>query len=543
MMNMNPSDFPQDDETSEVPAAQDTERLSGLYCQHCGHDIARLDQTTRDCPKCGLELDWPAIRRNIEAVDVGKVKSASAWTMLNYGSRLFISFGNQILLAWLLFPEAFGVIALVQVVMFGVHQLSDLGSRQMIVQSKREDRAFLDTIWTIQVARSIMLWIVVCALAYPLALVWREEMLLWLLPVAGIEALFYGFESTNEDSARRRLTIGRLNALDLASYVTSVVVTLTCAYVWPSVWAFVIGALAGGCLRMVLTHTVLPGPANRLRWDRTAVAELGSFGRWIFISTAVGFVAMKIDTLLLGRFLDSATLGVYDIALRLVMMPLTIIWTLAQNVLLPVLSQQARVAREEFIATFYTSRDLILDVGKACVVGVVLLCPAFFGFLYRSEYSSAIWITQALSMFLWIALLRAVSDQALLAKGDSKSLMIANVCKLAVTTSCCVAGFHFVGLPGFLAGMVLGELAGYWTASHILSIHHELPIGSRDIIATLKLLVLLTLGLCAWRLVLPWFGLSDRVSSLVATLIIAPIPSFMVARKLLAAMKSKAKQA
>jgi len=488
-------------------------------------------------------LDWPAIRRNVESVDAGKVKSALALTLLGFGLQSFIRLGSNILLTWLLFPEVFGLMALVSVAIFGVHQLSDVGGHQIIIQSKREDRAFLDTIWTIQVVRGVLLWIVLAALAYPFALLYEEEMLAWLLPVAGFDAVFCGLESTKEDMMYRRLTVGRVKVMHLTVFITKIVVTLAWACVWQSAWALVIGQLTGGFLQMVLTHALLPGPLNRLHWDRSAVIELRSFGRWIFISTAVGFLAEKVDTLLLGKLLDTKFLGFYSIALGLVAMPLSVMEALTGEVLFPVLGQQERAGSEEFMRTFHAARDLILAVAGVFVLGMVLFPPAFFGFCYRSDYSDAIWITQGLSAYLWIALLGTASDDALLAKGDSRSLMISRLCKLAVTTMGCIAGFYILGLRGFLAGMALGQLASYLTTAHMLNKRHQLPILSHDIGVTLRLFVPLMLGVCAWRFVFPSVGLSDRVSSLITTLIVLPVPSLLAATKLLKAMRSKSEDA
>src|SRR5690554_6229289 len=94
----------------------------------------------------------------------------SVWTILGFGGAQAIRLVSNLILARLLFPEAFGLMALVMLLIVGLSLFSDIGIEQSIMRNPRgEERAFLDTAWTMQVARGWVLWLAAWAVALPAA--------------------------------------------------------------------------------------------------------------------------------------------------------------------------------------------------------------------------------------------------------------------------------------------------------------------------------------------------------------------------------------
>ena len=121
----------------------------------------------------------------------------SLWVVSGYGGRELIRLANNLILTRLLFPEAFGFMAIVNVILLGLAMFADIGLPDKIVQSNRgEERRFLDTAWTLQILRGGFLFLVSCWLAWPLARFYDEPSLLGMLPVAGTALLIGGFRST-----------------------------------------------------------------------------------------------------------------------------------------------------------------------------------------------------------------------------------------------------------------------------------------------------------------------------------------------------------
>ena len=125
---------------------------------------------------------------------------SSVLTVGGFGASQVIRFASNLILTRLLFPEAFGMMALVMVFIQGLYQFSDVGVGPAIMQSKRgDDPHFLNTAWTIQAGRGVLLWLAASVLAYPMALIYGEAQLMQLLPVDGRDVLFHNTSQTRRD--------------------------------------------------------------------------------------------------------------------------------------------------------------------------------------------------------------------------------------------------------------------------------------------------------------------------------------------------------
>jgi O-antigen/teichoic acid export membrane protein len=385
----------------------------------------------------------------------------SAWVMASYAAGQLLRLGSNIILAHLLFPEAFALAGLVAVFLQGLEMFSDLGIGTAIVQNKRGDeRAFLNTAWTMQVVRGVALWLVACAIAWPMSVLYYPQ-LIELLPVGALAVIFAGFNSTALYSAMRAMAFGRVAAVELGTQLTAIVVMIALAWVYPSVWALVIGGLTGAAAKMVLTHTVLVGPRPWLGWEPQAARDLWAFGRWIFISTAATFAALSADRLLLGKLTTADVLGVYMLAFALAMAPMQVSTRLIQSVMYSALSRVHRTDPVTLAAKFAAARRVLLWVAAVATGAVVLLAEPFFGLLYDARYAAAGGMAQLIAIAAWFTILQRSGDRLLQAMGCTFPLAAANMCNLLVTVPSALLGFALAGIEGFVLGYAAGAAAGY----------------------------------------------------------------------------------
>lgn len=205
------------------------------------------------------------------------------------------------------------------------------------MQSRRgDDRDFLNTAFTMQAVRGVMLWLACVVLAVPVARFYDTPELAWYLPVAGFISVINGLLTTRLEEANRHLQLGLLTRIELASSALSIVLTVALAAVMRSAWALVIGMVIGAAIKWLLAERLLPGERNRFRWDRSAVTELVGFGKWIFPSTIVGFGIAQGDRAILGKYLTLDELGIYNIAYFLASFPLQLAIAVIWRLMIPV---------------------------------------------------------------------------------------------------------------------------------------------------------------------------------------------------------------
>lgn len=403
-------------------------------------------------------MDSPAPTRSLSARLMRGAAITGGAFVLSQGMR----FASNLILARLLFPDAFGLMALVTMVVIGLTMLSDAGIHQSILHHKRgEDPDFLNTAFTMNALRGAILWLLACALGWPLAQFYDAPDLIWFLPVAGLGLFLYGLSPTRVFSAERNILLGRIVTLDLMAQAAGIVTMIALAIVLHSPWALVLGGVVTAIVKLVLEWTALPGLRNRLRWEREAARDLFNFGGWIMMSSAFGFAIAQGDRIILGRFLTLEELGIYNIAFFLAAFPVLLMNALNERLLIPAYREAldkdapANVARLRKLRRFQTGAVMAL-LGLAALIG-----PALVSVLYDARYAQAGPVLVLIACALIPVLIGATYDAAALARGDSQRFFWLTALKALAQIALFLLGLLTAGLPGALAGQALAAVLMY----------------------------------------------------------------------------------
>jgi O-antigen/teichoic acid export membrane protein len=410
------------------------------------------------------------------------------WTVAGYGGGQILRFGGNLLLTRLLFPEFFGLMALVNIFIIGLNLFSDVGIGLSIIQNKRGDEPdFLNTAWTMKVIRGLGLWLACLLLANPLATLYEEPQLQWVIPVVGLTTILDGFGSTAIYTLERHMSVQKLTLLEISAQAIQIAVMAIWAWQSPTLWALVIGSLISSLVKLIWSYYLIPGQANRFRWEKRAVQEIFSLGRWIFLSTALTFLAEQADRLLLGKLFPLELLGIYGIALMLSDVPRQVTLALSTRVIFPAVSQLAELPRFEMRAKILPHRKrllLILTAGMAILIGVGDLLILL---LYDDRYADAAWMLPILALGIWPRLLCSTIDTSLIAIGKVQYTTLGNFFRLLSTVGGILLGFSLFGPVGAVTAVALNDLFYYICVS--FGLHREgISCLQQDLKATLLLL-------------------------------------------------------
>lgn len=391
-----------------------------------------------------------------------RIMRSSMFTIMGFGLQQAIRFGSNLVLARLLFPEAFGTMALVTVLLVGLTMLSDLGIQPAIQSSKRgDDPAFLNTAWTLNMIRAGILFAAACALAWPVAWFYEEPILSQLIPVAALSLPLLALEPTRAETASRHMLLGRLTLLEVTAQIISITAMLILAWATQSIWALVIGNLVAAAARAGLAWVMLPGIVNRIQLDRDCAHELIHYGRWIFFSTVAGFLVLQSDKLILGGYLSMEQLGLYNIGFFLAGFPLMLGQLLVQRLMIPIYrSSPPSESRENFLhlrkIRFMLSGLLIAGVAPLALGGVYIV-----DLLYDSRYAASGAVTVMVSMALLPQMLGLTYDQVTLASGDSRGFFTLNATRATLLVALLLILVPMLGIPGAPIAMASTALLSY----------------------------------------------------------------------------------
>ncbi|ETX30428.1 oligosaccharide flippase family protein [Roseivivax isoporae] len=391
-----------------------------------------------------------------------RVMRSSMLTMGGFGTAQLLRLLSNLVLTRLLFPEAFGMMALVSVLMQGLAMFSDVGVTPAILQSRRgDDRDFLDTAWTIQVIRGVALSATAAALAWPMAWVYGEPQLAHLLPVAGLTLLIAGFNPTTLDTAGRHLLLGRVTVIEVATQVVGLLAAIALAWATGSVWALVASGILSQLVHLVLLRRFLPGTPNRFRWEAPAAQELIRFGKWIFLSTVCGFAFHQGDKILIGRYLPLDLFGIYNIGYFLASFPMLLGGMITRKVLIPVYRESPPTASRANFLKLRRMRAAVTTFLLALLAGAGLLGVWLVHLLYDPRYESAGAVVVILAVGQIPQIVALTYDQAALAAGDSRRFFVLQLARALLMVAGLLVGLETHGLMGALVGQGAAYLAMY----------------------------------------------------------------------------------
>jgi O-antigen/teichoic acid export membrane protein len=398
--------------------------------------------------------------------------------------------------------------AIAYVFMTGLALFSDLGITQSVVQSRRgNDPAFLHTAWVVKILRGVLICILALLASWGLHLaaaghmvapesVYADDRLPAVLAVISLTSILQGFESNRMSLAWRHMDVRRMTIFEVVSQILGLLVMLVWAVFDRTVWALVAGALIGQLIRTLLSHRMLPGPDDRWAWEAEAFREIFHFGKWIFVSSILGFLVMNGDRLILGGLVGSDVLGQYSIAFLLATALQQLMSKLFAGVAFPALSEVVRDVPEKLKATYYKIR-LRVDVISLFVSGFIfVLGVPVIHILYDQRYWDAGPMLEILALSL-IAARYELIEQCYLALGLPKWLTLQKIIRMLVLYLAVPMAFSMYQLPGAIWGIVLSMFAIV-----PVSIYAQFKLGIHDGKKELIVLPFFILGWLCGKLVI-----------------------------------------
>lgn len=400
---------------------------------------------------------------------VQRVRHGALWSMGGHIGAVILRLGTNLLLAHLLAPAMFGVAALGQMVLSGLNMFSDLGLRPYLVQSPKGDQpAVINTLWTLQASRGLLvalltavagllLWLLQHFVLLPADVAYANPWLPGILLALAVIPAIGGLESTRTAEAQRRVHLAGLTRIGLYAQVTSLATLVGLAYAYRSIWAIPASGIVSIITFTVLSHVLLEGVRNRFELHREYLPEILHFGRWIFLSSVVSFFASNLDRLILGGVVSARELGVYSIAATAIALIADGLGRLMNDLALPTFSEVFRQRPQDLRRVHYRFRRPFEILCFTAAGGLAACGESLVHFLYDARYADAGWMLAIVAWTLPAQRYR-ITNQALMATGDSRGQFQLSLASVLATLACAGGGLYLGGLRGFLFGLVLAPL-------------------------------------------------------------------------------------
>jgi O-antigen/teichoic acid export membrane protein len=432
--------------------------------------------------------------------------SGAVWSLFGYGGSQVLRLGGNLILTRMLAPELFGLMALLITFVQGLSLFSDIGIRPSIIQSKRgDDPVFLNTAWTMQILRGVGIFIIGLIISSPVAKFYGvqadltpqeqaqlTQQLTVLLPAITSITLMQGLNSTALATLNKKIDISRITLFELGSQVINLTLIIVFASFSPTIWALLGGVLISQFISTIWSHFLDPnGISHRLLWDKECARSLIKFGRWIFVSTAMSFLASQADRLILGKLFSLEMLGIYTVAFTFADIPRQIVKTVSMRVIYPVISEKKDLPRHQLRAKILDKRWLLLVALSLPIILLTCFGDYLIFLLYDPRYKQAAWMLPVLAIGFWPLLLQMTASPSLMAIGKPLIVATASSAKFIYMLIALPFAFLKMGVLGAAIAISLNDLPGYIVISFGL-IKHRLSTFQQDFRATLFVAGLLT---------------------------------------------------
>lgn len=401
-----------------------------------------------------------------------KLFIASFWVILIFGLGQVLRLGSNLILTRLLEPEIFGIMAVVNVVIFGVVMFTDLGLWAFVVRHKTpEDPHVLNVVWTLQVLRGWVMFflIVFMVIIFVIASkklpnyfhgVYAEARLPFLILFASVSAVIGGYKSMISPLMSLKFELRKIELIDFFSQTTAVIVMLIWVWLYPTIWALLMAAVISTSISTISSYYFFP-LRHKLVWDKTVASEVFQFSKWILLASALTYLFSQGDRLFFAGKIDASELGVYSIAFMLAATLISVTQMLAGKVVFPVFASTVNNNRQSLKDKYYKIR-LYLDAPLFLAAGLLIaLGPSIVSILYDPRYNNAGWILQILAFAVIGETLLTVSMECLSALSITKVRMWVMVIR--------TVGL-FIGLPFFF------NQYGFYGAIWVIAVNASLAL-------------------------------------------------------------------
>jgi len=319
-----------------------------------------------------------------------------AWSAVQkWGVRL-ISFLVTLILARLILPESFGLVAYATVFTAFAQIFVDQGFSDAIVQFPKLDREHLDTAFWISILTGALLTIATIAASGLLANAFHEPRLIpvlkWLSPIFILSAL----SSVQQSLLRRKLAFKSLTVRSLIAMMASGIVAVVMAFLGFGVWSLVAKLLVDGVVSAIVLWQVSDWrPTFHL--SRKHFKELFSYGINIVGGNFVDFLSVRSDDFLIGYFLGSVALGYYTLAYNLLLVLTDLLVTVPNLVAFPIFSK-IQYDSTRLKSAFYDVTQLQSIIAFPIFLGILIVAPEAVRVLYTDKWASSIPVVQILML-------------------------------------------------------------------------------------------------------------------------------------------------
>jgi lipopolysaccharide exporter len=367
-----------------------------------------------------------------------------------------LALGSTIILARLLTPEDFGVVALATTMLSIVSAVTELSLASALIHHKAPTDTHFHTAWTLNLSRAVFIGILFCAGAPIASKFYNEPRLLNIMIALGASIALAGFSNPKTIILTRQLVFWQEFLMTVSQKLAAFIVGISIAFFYKSYWALVASMIAYQLIGIIVSYIIIPFiPKFSFSYAR----ELWSFSIWLTLGKIVNTLNWKFDHLLIGSYLGSRALGYYTVGDNLAGLPTRETIAPLEITLFPGFKQIAHDL-DRLRSAYRSAQSLIFAIVLPIGVGCALIAHPLVLLAMGSKWLPAVNVIQVLSCVFALQTLSSPVHPLAMAKGETKLLFNRDLISFVIRVPIIIAGMFLGGLLGIIyARSITGVIA------------------------------------------------------------------------------------
>ena len=371
----------------------------------------------------------------------------SAWMIGMRWAIRGVGLVSTIILARLLAPDDFGVVAMAMIAVAILESFTHSGTDLALLRNTEATREHYDTAWTLEIIQAVVLAVVLFSTATLVGGHFEDPRVTEVVRILSLRALIGGFQNIGVVQFRRDLDFGREFRFGVARKLATFVVTVTAAFWLRSYWALVIGQVMGRVIEVGISFRMSD---YRPRVTLSRFREIWGFSQWLVLARFSRLVNRQFDRWVVGSITSAATMGHYYIASDFSAAPSDEIVLPMSRAAFPVYSRlqdEPAALREAFrnVLASMTAISFVMGLGMAVVA------DDFVRVALGVKWLEAIPLMPWLGVFGALYGVAHTLDIFMLATGRERLTALLTAGNALITVPVLLAAGHATGIIGIAA--------------------------------------------------------------------------------------------
>jgi len=369
-----------------------------------------------------------------------RVAQSIFWLAWSRGVVQLLSFATTVLVARILVPADFGVMALAGMFIATAGLLAEMGLGGAIVQFRDLDRRELNTCFWITVTLAAIAYAVLSLGASVIATWFAVPRLAEVLPVLALGLPVNACTVVSGSLLRKRLALDRVSQAEIIGAVVTLPVMLCCALAGLGVWTLVIGSLVGWVVRGAVIFAFAPWlPGLRIGGERASLTTLGITMLWA--------IREQSDVAVIGKITGQVTVGLYSMAKDLAMLPTakisSVVFLLSSPMMAELQTDIAAMRR-----AFFRAVRLTASIALPASAGMALVADDMVAVLLGPKWLPAVRVLRLLCLYAAVRAVDVLLPPVLFARRRQRFLFWYFLALLLAVPSAAALGARWAGAPG-----------------------------------------------------------------------------------------------